>query len=150
SYQDSETRYKSVPRTISHGEPTGRFASELRRLIRSLEQEHIEQDHLILIQGDARVRSAYPLEADSVDFVVTSPPYPNAYDYHLYHRFRIYWLGDEPHELRQAEIGSHLTNQAISDAVGKYELDMLAVLDNVANVLKQGRFAVFVVGDGVY
>jgi DNA modification methylase len=150
SYQDSETRYKSVPRSIPLGEPSERFLSELQRLIRRLEQEHIEQDHLVVVQGDARDLSIYNVGAGTVDLVVTSPPYPNAYDYHLYHRFRIYWLGDEPHGLRRMEIGSHLTNQAIADAVGKYERDMFAVLGNVAKVLRPGRFAVFVVGDGVY
>lgn len=150
SYQDSETRYKSVPRSIPSGETSERFLSELQRLIRNLEREHIEQNRLVLIQGDARIASTYRVDADTVDLVVTSPPYPNAYDYHLYHRFKIYWLGDEPHELRRTEIGSHLTNQAITDAVGKYEDDMLAVLRNVANVLRPGRFAAFVVGDGVH
>ena len=150
SFQDSETRYKSVPRPVPLGEPAERFLSEVQRLIRSLEQEHIEQDHLVLIQGDARDRAVYNVEANSIDLVVTSPPYPNAYDYHLYHRFKIFWLGDEPNDLRRAEIGSHLTNQAISDAVGKFERDMLAVLRNVANVLRPGRFAAFVVGDGIH
>jgi DNA modification methylase len=150
SYQDSETRYKSVPRPIVSGESSERFLSELRRLIRSLEQERVEQDRLMLIQGDAREQSTYTVDANTVDLVVTSPPYPNSYDYHLYHRFRIYWLGDVPHELRRTEIGSHLTNQTIADAEGKYERDMLAVLNNVANVLRPGRFAAFVVGDGIY
>ena len=150
SYQDSETRYKSVLRLIHPGEPSKRFLSELQRLIRRLDQEHVEQDDLRLVRGDARSRCTYPVDANTVDLVVTSPPYPNAYDYHLYHRFRIYWLGNEPHELRRTEIGSHLTNQATTDAVGKYQQDMLAVLTNVADVLRPGRFAVFVVGDGVH
>ncbi len=150
SYQDSETRYKSVPRAIPLGEPTERFLSELQRLVRNLKQQHIEQEHLVLIQGDARIPSTYRVDTDTVDLVVTSPPYLNAYDYHLYHRFKIYWLGDEPHGLRRIEIGSHLTNQTITDAVGKYEADMLAVLCNVARVLRPGRFAAFVVGDGVH
>ena len=39
------------------------------------------------------------IKKGSVDFIVTSPPYPNAFDYHLYHRFRIFWLDGDPREM---------------------------------------------------
>ncbi len=38
----------------------------------------------------------------SIDLVVCSPPYANATDYHLYHRFRLFWLGFDPHEMARA------------------------------------------------
>ena len=37
---------------------------------------------------------------------MTSPPYPNAYEYWLYHKYRMYWLGMDPIAVRQQEIGA--------------------------------------------
>lgn len=41
------------------------------------------------------------------DLVATSPPYPNAYSCHLYHRSRLIWLGHDPERFKKVEIGSH-------------------------------------------
>ena len=101
------------------------------------------------IDGDSRLRNEYPLSAEAVGLVVTSPPYPNAYDYHLYHRFRLFWLGADPGVLRRAEIGSHLKNQAISDPGAAYLADMGRVLECCLDVLRVTRYAAFVVGDGL-
>ena len=38
--------------------------------------------------------------------MITSPPYPNAYEYWLYHKYRMYWLGEDPIAVRNAEIGA--------------------------------------------
>ena len=38
--------------------------------------------------------------------LVTSPPYPNAYEYWLYHKYRMYWLGFDPIPIRENEIGA--------------------------------------------
>jgi site-specific DNA-methyltransferase (cytosine-N4-specific) len=41
-----------------------------------------------------------------VGLVITSPPYPNAYEYWLYHKYRMYWLAMDPLSVRAAEIGA--------------------------------------------
>ena len=46
------------------------------------------------------------LEPDSVAASIFSPPYPNAYEYWLYHKYRMYWLGYDPIEVRTHEIGA--------------------------------------------
>jgi site-specific DNA-methyltransferase (cytosine-N4-specific) len=43
---------------------------------------------------------------EPVGLVITSPPYPNAYEYWLYHKYRMYWLGMDPIAVRQLEIGA--------------------------------------------
>jgi DNA modification methylase len=87
---------------------------------------------------------------DSVDLVVTSPPYGNANDYHLYHRFRLLWLGSDPRDLAKVEIGSHLRHQKESSGFGSYLDDMRASLTGMFAALRAGRYAVLVVGDAVY
>lgn len=149
SFQDSETRYKSVPRIIPVGEATDRFTAELIRLRDALKSRSKMAGSAKAVTGDSRDVCMYP-DPDSVGLLVSSPPYPNAYDYHLYHRFRIFWLGEDPADLRRLEIGSHLTNQATSDPIFLYERDTAVTLANVFRVLQPGRFAAFIVGDGVH
>jgi len=40
------------------------------------------------------------------DMIITSPPYPNAYEYWLYHKYRMWWLGFDPIDVKQNEIGA--------------------------------------------
>lgn len=120
-------------------------------------------------RGDAR---SLPLDDDSVDIVVTSPPYLNAIDYLRGHKFSLIWMGYDVGFLRQVRAGNVgtevsgttreysaevLAALAAMDATGlpprqrgmllKYLDDMKRVLAEVARVLKPSGRATFVVGD---
>ena len=41
-------------------------------------------------------------------------------DYHLYHRFRLFWLGFDPRKLAKIEIGSHLRHQKEATGFSAY------------------------------
>ncbi|MGH7194083.1 MAG: DNA methyltransferase, partial [Candidatus Saccharimonadales bacterium] len=126
------------------------FVSELRRMRRiasTIPSQPTSEPQLV--EGDARDRDSYPLATATAGIIVTSPPYPNAYDYHLYHRFRLFWLGADPGELRRVEVGSHLKNQSIADPGSAYLADMRKVFECCFDVLQAGRYAAFVVGDGL-
>lgn len=151
SYQESETRYTSKPRPIDILEVPRAVLSELRRMRRIVTEASIERaGEARFVDGDARDPASLELDLESVGLVVTSPPYPNVYDYHLYHRFRLFWLGLDPKELRRVEIGSHLTNQAKAEPVAAYVDDMRKVLENCLAVLAPGRYFAMVVGDGLF
>jgi DNA modification methylase len=153
SFQESETRYTSRPRPVDVLEVPRAVVAELRRMRRIVERASRPDDlaQATFIDGDAREPTSYAaLRHGSAGLVVTSPPYPNAYDYHLYHRFRLFWLGAEPAELRRVEIGSHLKNQSLSDAPRAYLSDMRAALANCFDVLVPGRWLVMVAGDGLF
>lgn len=149
SYQESETRYAAVPRPIPVGAAQRRVSMEIERMLRSVPIDTEDWGTATAITADSRDSAAYP-EAESVGLIVASPPYPNAYDYHLYQRFRIFWLAEDPRVLRKVEIGSHLRNQARREPVADYESDMALVLKNAFSSLKPSRFAAFVVGTGVH
>jgi DNA modification methylase len=51
-----------------------------------------------VLGGDAR---ALPLESDTVDMVLTSPPYLAAIDYLRAHRFSLVWMGHSMEAIRQ-------------------------------------------------
>ncbi len=152
SFQDSETRYKSVPRNIPVGETTKRFIKEFESVMRSVARNAAATRYGVsrFLTGDVRSIAADELPEGSVDLIVTSPPYGNAMDYHLYHRFRLLWLGHDPIAFGKLEIGSHLKHQRESSGFDSYFGDMIAALTGMARVLKNGRYAVLVIGDSVY
>ena len=45
--------------------------------------------------------SSPPISQARFGLIVTSPPYPNAYEYWLYHKFRMHWLGEDPLAVRR-------------------------------------------------
>jgi tRNA G10 N-methylase Trm11 len=98
----------------------------------------------------ADARYLTPREVGKVDAVITSPPYANAFDYHLYHRHRMYWLGYNPADLQKKEIGSHLNYQRRGNGIATYREDMRLCLSSVVAVLTPGGPCVFVVGDSVF
>lgn len=151
SFQESETRYVSVPRTVADGEAVRMFFRDLGRMSRVLPQYGELGALASVIEGDARARETWDkVPKGEASLIVTSPPYPNAYDYHLYHRFRILWTGSDPRDLRRVEIGSHLRQQTVVSPDLDYEQDMSCVLRHAFATLKGGAWCVFVVGDGLY
>jgi len=88
--------------------------------------------------------------AEPFDLVVTSPPYPNAYSYHLYHRTRLLWLGHDPATFKTIEIGSHRKysskgpNRATPETF--YE-EFTTVFRWMEEWLRGGGHACFVIGD---
>lgn len=152
SFQDSETRYKSVPRAVGPGETTRRYVKEYESVMRSVARNASATRYGVseFITGDIRELSKGEIASESVDMVMTSPPYGNATDYHLYHRFRLLWLGHDPVALGKVEIGSHLKHQREASSFDSYFSDMIRALANIERVLKAGRYAVLVIGDSVY
>ncbi len=152
SNQDSETRYTSVVKTIQRGETIRRFVQELDWvLLRILQTEASTRYGVInFITGDTRNLDKEQLQNESVDLIVTSPPYANAFDYHLYHRFRLLWLGFNPKDLANIEIGSHLRHQREKNSFEQYLAEMGSCLDRLAWLLKPGRYAAMVIGDAIY
>ena len=128
-----------------------------------------------VIAGDSR---RLPLQSDSVDLIVTSPPYANALDYMRAHKFSLAWLGDPIPRLtglRARYIGSEVAGGksanlasielpapvqsvvdqlAVKDApksrvLHHYFVDMSAAIGEMARVLRPGAAAIIVVGPSV-
>jgi len=151
SFQESETRYTSRPRPMDVLDAPRTVISELRRMRKIAAQAPAAAPGAVcIVDGDSRDPASFALEPGSAGLIVTSPPYPNAYDYHLYHRFRLFWLGVSPAGLRRVEIGSHLKNQAAKSPEDAYLSDTRLVLQNCYKALAHGRYAAIVLGDGLF
>lgn len=121
-------------------------------------------------EGDAR---NLPLRNESIDLVITSPPYLNAIDYLRGHKLSLVWMGHSIKKIRNlraqnigAESARHSTpgNSQIQTALdamcdlkrlstrskgmlAQYAHDMNAVLAEISRVLKRRGEAVVVVGN---
>ena len=106
SKQDSDTRYVRRDKAVAPGDTVRRYLSQLDAATGAVrELSSLVEDHLSCQVFNMDVLDAPDTEA--FDLVVTSPPYPNAYSYHLYHRTRLAWLGHDHEQFKKVEIGSH-------------------------------------------
>jgi DNA modification methylase len=94
--------------------------------------------------SDAR---SLPLENDQIDFVVTSPPYINVFNYHQNYRQSAEILGWDLLKIAKSEIGSNRANRSNRFyTVVQYCLDMGDILKELARVSKQQARIVLIVG----
>jgi SAM-dependent methyltransferase len=88
-----------------------------------------------------------PLGPGSVDFVLTSPPYINVFNYHQNYRPATELLGHDPLRAARREIGANRKfRQNRFYTVVQYCLDMMLVLQDLARVTRPGGVIVVVVG----
>lgn len=151
SRQDSDTRYAAIDKAGDQTTVADALGRSLQKTGTWLERNTRGYDPLtssLVLNHDARDLS--PIEDESISLACFSPPYPNAYEYWLYHKYRMYWLGFDAISVRESEIGARphyskkngLTEQDFAD-------QMTEILREVARVLRQGSRAVVVIGDSV-
>jgi DNA modification methylase len=152
SFQDSETRYAAKSRAIAPGETLADFVRVLDVIHRDVQStaSEIRYGVATFLEGDTRNLDTKQFPDHSVDLIVTSPPYGNAMDYHLYHRFRMFWLGLDPRDIARIEIGSHLRHQKEHSGFDSYRDEMLLCMRNFARVLRPGRYLAVIIGDSIY
>jgi len=144
SRQESETRYRRVEREVSPTEVVERFRRQLgKALLAAADVDDAPIVEAVVEQRDARVA---PSERRLGQLAVFSPPYPNSFDYHLYHRFRMFWLGFDPVAAKHSEIGAHLRYEPDESA---WLQDMRETFIALGVQLEAGGHVVCVVGDGV-
>ena len=152
SFQDSETRYVSKPKQIIQGETLKKYLKAVNEIVASIkETNNFFKSSLIDFKTiDIKKVTSEVLCDNNVDLIITSPPYGNAMDYHLYHRFRLFWLDEYPKDLQNIEIGSHLRHQKEKTGYDSYFDEMKVALNIMYRVLKPSRFAIIIVGDSIY
>lgn len=94
--------------------------------------------------GDART---LPLENESVDGIVTSPPYSIALDYVSNDAHALKELGYNLSEIREKFIGVRGKDRARIDL---YNEDMKKSLEEMFRVLKSKKYAVIIIGNATY
>lgn len=149
SKQDSDTRYVRRAKRIMHGETVQRFARALSGMTGAI-QEFTDR---VAPNLTCTIHEANLLQEPEVrpfDLMVCSPPYPNAYSYHLYHRTRMLWLGMDQPRFKREEIGSHrkYSSKGSNGAtVHTFKAEMELILRWMGRYLKRDGLACFVIGD---
>jgi len=149
SKQDSDTRYVRREKNTLKGETASRF---LRALLKSLETlkefaDATEERFTSRIIHDNVLNKP---NIGKLDLMVTSPPYPNAYSYHLYHRTRMAWLRMDQPRFKKAEIGSHRKYSAKGKNGADIQIfsgEMGKILSWLHDYLNPRAYACLVVGN---
>lgn len=150
SFQDSDTRYSRKERETRPEDVDQAFRARLADVVGRLPEAMVPgRAPVEIVHADAR--DVPFIASGSVDLIVTSPPYLNAYDYHKYHRQRLHWIGGEESVAfaRDREIGSHDEFTRSNATPDGYFKDMDACFAEWARVLKRGGRCLIVVGDAI-
>lgn len=100
--------------------------------------------NISVINSDAR---QIPVKDNSVDIVITSPPYINVFNYHQQYRQSAEYLGWNLLSVAKSEIGSnrkHRGNRFLT--VIQYCLDLSQIITEIKRVCKPNSRIVFVMG----
>ena len=152
-------------------QPLERFVSAVHHVCSNAPFQGSKMPRAEVREGDAR---RIPFRTNSVDCVITSPPYLNAIDYLRGHRLSLVWMGHTMASLRSIRStnigtergtgGSVLQEQWVDSTAAKmcdmselpprwrrvlrcFLLDMDRVMSECRRVLKANCRAVFVVGN---
>ena len=113
----------------------------LRQLVETLPQA---KKTISVSLGDARY---LPLDKSIIDFVLTSPPYINVFNYHHNYRASVEMLGWKPLVSAKSEIGANRKfRQNRFLTVIQYCIDMSLSLSELVRVCRDTARMVFVVG----
>jgi site-specific DNA-methyltransferase (cytosine-N4-specific) len=148
SRQDSETRYKAVERTYPPGYALRAFSAKLARML----AEHDEfaaavPEGVSATVLNVDIRDAGCLKTGSFDLVITSPPYANSYDYYLYHKQRMNWLGLDFRIAKNHEIGSRLQFSSQKAPIEVFLRDMTRAFVEIARAMAPKATCIVVQGD---
>ena len=146
SNQDSDTRYAAVSKNVEAPDVFIAFLAACRRLDKALGAREWPLAACQVLEADILHLRGEEISLP-VGLVITSPPYPNAYEYWLYHKYRMWWLGYDPLAVKRREIGArahfftrdHHTEQ-------DFLIQMRTTLARVDSVLVAGGYACVIVG----
>jgi DNA modification methylase len=165
-----DTAHSRPHKTIAENdfEVLGNLRRSVEHVLKALNSDQILRNSRIY-SDDARILSN--VKNDTIDCVITSPPYLNAIDYMRGHKFALVWLGYSIGQLRSIRANSIGSERQIntdehvefSAFVSEFELtkldhkslgmlrryyfDLKKQLNQVKRVLKPARAAHFVIGN---
>lgn len=148
SNQDSDTRYAAVEKNVN-GEDVYKLFLDACKNLDKLKREESNDTEVKIINKNVLKVTKEDI-GKSVGLVITSPPYPNAYEYWLYHKYRMWWLGYDAEAVKKEEIGAraHYFKKNCQTAEDfKNQMESLFLMLN--SVLVQNGYICVVIGRSI-
>lgn len=153
SNQDGETRWKAVEKNISDGYTIHIFRNTL---FKNIKKSEALKSILNIEPHKATIFTAQAFDVPNligepcIDLIVTSPPYLNSYDYYLYHKLRMFWLGYNHKKVQAEEIGSRNKHCDNKESIDTFIDSMTKAMKAFKNILKNNGICAMVVGDSIF
>ena len=146
SNQDSDTRYAAVPKSVSAENVFSIYLRAAQRICSALGARDYALVPTKVLQADTLTVGGTDF-AHRIGLVITSPPYPNAYEYWLYHKYRMWWLGFDPLAVKEREIGAraHFFKRNHHTSAD-FTRQMAGTFEMLRQVVIPGGYVCFVVG----
>jgi DNA modification methylase len=146
SNQDSDTRYAAITKGVSRDDVFSSFLTGSSKIQRALLKRDWNLSPVQIIERNTLEVSPSEIKS-KVAIAITSPPYPNAYEYWLYHKYRMWWLGYDPISVKNKEIGARAhffkKNRHTAELFAEQMRTSLQLIDGL---LVGGGFVCVVVG----
>lgn len=145
SNQDSDTRYAAIENNFSKTDVFNLFRLACEKLVKAKIKAELHTASIVINKNSLLLNSND--FSKKVGLVITSPPYPNAYEYWLYHKYRMWWLGYDPIDVKENEIGARAhyfkkNHQTADDFI----LQMTTLFNHLWEICANGAFVCFVIG----
>lgn len=150
SNQQSDTQYRALQNDLSFTEVINILNNSFTEVFTRFRNANNKwSNRAKIVQGDSRLEGSY-IGFNNINLVITSPPYPNAYEYWLYHKYRMYWLDMDPLWCRKNEIGA----RPYYSGSGKlnefdFQSDIDSVFSNITKITTKDAVQFWVVGDSI-
>ena len=154
SNQESDVRYAAIDKAVTPERVIDAFKKNAldvsRKLARTFDVPsfpNFRSAEATVIHADTR-KLHNNLPSWRIGLIVTSPPYPNAYEYWLYHKYRMYWLGMDPITAKKSEIGARpYYSQKNGLTAEDFAHDMKQCFQAFSGLLPSKRYACLLMGN---
>ncbi len=146
SNQDSDTRYAAVTKNICGDDVYKLFLQTIEKVVKFKALEISKEASSLIIN-----KSIFEITKQDIDspvgLVITSPPYPNAYEYWLYHKYRMFWLGFDPLHVKENEIGARAHYfKKNRPSVEDFKNQLFLIFQLLSSLVVKNGFVTFVTG----
>ena len=144
-----------LPKFLTYVNALDQFENHLKKMVNGMKElyeeckklgvsiETINKYSKVRIHDARRLREI--IEPESIDFALTSPPYPHAIDYTKSGRLSLLMLGLDITAIQNVEIGARW-KRGRQHGIDQYVKEMATSLGQIYDVLKQGSYLVLIFG----
>ncbi len=150
SNQESDTRFAAKNKNIPNNFTFQLFilrATEYLERVYAFSNQLDYDSTLKVINTDSRNLNMFA--DNSIDLIITSPPYANTYDYYLYHKFRKLWLNIDVDYARNNEIGSRREYSSLKKPAEQWTKDLKICFSEMHRLIRKNGLVFIIIGDSI-